>query len=252
MSLTAEANNTSQDLNTLRTIILGNEVCDRNELDQFRSEILRRLDSIEQKIVEKNNFGSHLVKSKDHVVDIVSPNLGLIIRKSVAAQIEKLNNRFSSPSFSIKSLFSRKNSLEYEHPEIVQIFIIDKNSGLLIGQYERRTLAEVDMMAGMLTAIKSFAETALSKNTSEVNLIEYGDYSIRITNYGTFYLSVIFEGFNNPIFDEFLSDEIDNFCKHHIEQLSLTSNQERSKLENESIINPYFDKTCQNLQEKLS
>lgn len=250
MGLRVEANNTSGDLNTLRTIIVGNEVCDRNELLELRSEILQRLDDLEKKIIEKNNFGSHLVKSKDQVVDIVSPNLGLIIRKSVAAQIEKINNRFSSPSFSIKSLFSRNKSVKYEHPEIVQIFIIDKNSGLLIGQYERKTLAELDMMAGMLTAIKSFAETALSKNTSEVNLIEYGDYSIRITNYGTFYLAVIFEGFNNPIFDEFLSDEIDNFCQHHIQLLSPTNDQERSKLENESIINSYFDKTCQTLQEK--
>ena len=108
-------------------------------------------------------------ESQDEVVEALYPIMGKLVKKFIIAEIAKLsesindtiNNKFSVKQI-IKRLF-KGNTTDAEdvlqqvfEPIIEEVFIIEKDSGLLVGNYSRGNIADKDMVSGMLTAIKSF------------------------------------------------------------------------------------------------
>ncbi|NJK28259.1 MAG: BON domain-containing protein, partial [Coleofasciculaceae cyanobacterium SM2_3_26] len=96
---------------------------------------------------------------------------------------------------------------EAMHFSIKAIFLIHKASGLVIAEVQEaegiREVAsqegrmEADMIAGMLTAIRSFANDCVSQssgNVSELSEIEYDNFKIALEVAGYCYLAVVGQG----------------------------------------------------------
>ena len=64
----------------------------------------------------------------------------------------------------------------------------------MIGEYGNEDTIEPDMIASMLTAIKSFVETAFGDGESDLESLEYGDYTILLFNFEQFYFALITQG----------------------------------------------------------
>jgi predicted regulator of Ras-like GTPase activity (Roadblock/LC7/MglB family) len=168
--------------------------------------------------------------SQDEMVDALYPIIGKLIRKFVAKEIEYLTERIDqqiNDTFSWKSWMRRfkgwfKGESEKDRmiqdlvrAKVEEVFIIDKDSGLLAGSWSRNALADGDMIAGMLTAIKSFVEHAFSKGDQELETIEYESYKIVLNNFHTFYIAVVVSGMVNSEFRLLLTDALLHFAEKH-------------------------------------
>jgi OOP family OmpA-OmpF porin len=130
--------------------------------------------------------------------DALFPVMGPAIRKAVAAalagMIESLN-RTLDHAFSLRSIQWRLEALRTRKSfgEIVllktllfrveQVFLIDRKSGLLLQHVwaEAVEARDADMVAGMLTAIKDFAQDSFRVSAGEsLEAVKVGDLSVLI------------------------------------------------------------------------
>ena len=102
-----------------------------------------------------------------------------------------------------------------------QIFVIDKNSGLLIGEYSPENILEPDLVAGMLSAIKSFVESAFGEENSELESLEYSNYKILLYNFNRFYFACVLEGFVDAEMRSSLQDDFLEVTDKHLGSISL-------------------------------
>ena len=79
----------------------------------------------------------------------------------------------------------------------------------------RFTLVDRDMVAGMLTAIKSFVEHAFSKGEQEIETIEYDNYKLLVRNFHTYYIVVVVSGSVSAEFKSMLTDLLLNFAERY-------------------------------------
>lgn len=147
--------------------------------------------------------------SQDQVVEALYPIMGKMIKRYVQNEIKKLsetvnkkiNNTFSLVSLKrkVRSKFTgvKESDLllsEADPPVINEIFVIQKGSGILMGNYSKTTTLDKDMVSGMLTAIKSFVEDAFSGGAQNLEAIEYELYTIHIQNFFSYYIAVVVSG----------------------------------------------------------
>jgi outer membrane protein OmpA-like peptidoglycan-associated protein len=149
---------------------------------------------------------------KDAMVDALYPVIGSTIAKYMVEVVQDINSRVEKTlSFEgIKRKFKAKiqgvSEAELIFKESVgyrvrAIFLIDKDSGLVIQEIQVLGKKQVpgekqldsDMLAGMLTAIRSFANDCITSG-SELGAIDYGDWQIPIEVAGYCYLAVIVDG----------------------------------------------------------
>ena len=141
-------------------------------------------------------------KNKDEVVDALYPVLGKMIKKYVAQEIKKLsesiNQRLGFES-TIRSWFGRSDEKKsiidaLAAAKIEQVFLIEKESGLLKASYALHRTVDEEMISGMLTAIKSFVEDAFGQKDQFLELIDYELYQIHLQNFQKYYVAVIISG----------------------------------------------------------
>ena len=124
--------------------------------------------------------------SQDEVVEALYPIMGKLVKKAIVSEITKLSdsiNKTIKEKFSFQEIIKRfikgkKNDADIVlqdvfEPIIEEVFVIEKDSGLLSGSYSRGNIADKDMVSGMLTAIKSFAEDAFSKEGQNLEDIKF-------------------------------------------------------------------------------
>ncbi len=177
-----------------------------------------------------NTIKRQIRDSQDEMVDALYPIIGKMIRKFVAKEIEQLTERIDAQinqTFSWQAWVRRFKGWfkgESEKDRIIQdliktkveeVFIIDKDSGLLTGSWSRNNLADRDMIAGMLTAIKGFVEHAFSKGEQELETIEYDAYKIVLNNFHTYYIAVVVSGTVSADFRLMLTDMLLHFAEKH-------------------------------------
>lgn len=169
-------------------------------------------------------------EAQDKVIDILYPIIGKLISKYIRREIEILSEKIDKQfekAFSIegwirriKGWFSgtKESELmirELDPPQLVEIFIIEKESGILKAHYANEEKLDADMVAGMLTAIKSFVEDALTNEAQELELIEYDSYKISIKTFKSFYVAMVMSGVLNALFkakiDTFVLNFIDDY-----------------------------------------
>ncbi|WP_046743127.1 hypothetical protein [Kordia zhangzhouensis] len=196
-------------------------------LEEFIEEIPETLGpTITEALAEQ------IKNSKDQVVEALYPIMGKMIKKYISQEISLLTERINKQledSFSAKSwkrkfkswfggvreeelLLSELSSIS----QVEQVLVIEKNSGLLIGQYAKTETIDKDMISGMLTAIKSFVEDAFNEKGQNLELIEYELYHIHIQNFVSFYIAVAISGEYNLIFKNKIQDIIFNFTDNFL------------------------------------
>jgi len=154
-----------------------------------------------------------IAKSQDSVVEALYPVMGKMIKKFIQHEISALSENINSKvqnTFSfefwqrkIKSAFtgvSEKEIIltEINRSSLEQVFLIEKDSGLIIASASKKESIDEDMIAGMLTAIKSFVEDAFQRDQQSLELIQYELFDIFIQNFNKYYFAVVISGgFNN-------------------------------------------------------
>ncbi|MFK7747957.1 MAG: cell envelope biogenesis protein OmpA [Kordia sp.] len=177
-------------------------------------------------------LAEQIKNSKDQVVEALYPIMGKMIKKYIAQEISLLSERinqqledsFSTQSWKrkLKSLFGGVKEEELLLSQLTavskveQVLVIEKNSGMLIGQYAKAETIDKDMVSGMLTAIKSFVEDAFNEKSQNLELIEYELYHIHIQSFVSFYVAVAISGEYNLIFKNKLQDIIFNFTDNFL------------------------------------
>ncbi|WRH67509.1 MAG: BON domain-containing protein [Planktothrix sp. GU0601_MAG3] len=143
------------------------------------------------------------------MVDALYPVIGSIISRYLAEAIQEINEKVGQ-AFSVEGLQRKVQSKiqgvseaelilrEVRHFVVQAVFLIHKGSGLIIAEIKQLDQAqmEAEMVAGMLTAIRSFVNDCISQTgeVSELNEIEYGDCKIILEVAGYCYLAVVVKG----------------------------------------------------------
>ncbi len=220
-----------------------------DKLDAFVQEIPKTLGpTITEALKEE------IKNSQDAVVEALFPIIGKMIKKYIAHEMKLLSENISKQTkkaFSFKNWFRKTKAKaqgvtegdlalsDYAKPRLMQMFVIEKNSGILIADYSPLSEGTVDkeMVAGMLTAIKSFVEDAFEGGDQNLELIEYELYTIHIQNFYSYYIAAVISGAYNMMFKEVLEDQIIDFAQHHISRKDL----EDSNLFTEKLKNHFAD-----------
>ncbi len=170
--------------------------------------------------------------SRDEVVQVLYPIMGQMIKKYVQKEIEILSEKIDAQiqkafSFStllgfIKGVFSKKKKgdeiiSDAYGSQIEEIFIIEKDSGLLIASYSKNHLIDQDMISGMLTAIKSFVEDAFDQEGQELETISYDLYKIYLKSFQKFYIATVVSG----VFTASYKDKLDTLILKFVEEMTL-------------------------------
>jgi hemerythrin len=183
--------------------------------------------------------------SQDAVVEALYPILGKMVKKYIQNEIKMLSesiNKQLQSSFTIKGwkrkFKSKVTGVSEEDiiisnlvkPEIEQIFIIEKDSGILSGSFSKKETIDKDLISGMLTAIKSFVEDAFSAGNQDLESIEYELYNIHIQNFHFYYIAVVISGAYNQTYKNKLENKLLDFsekiAKDHVRQQDLSKELE--------------------------
>lgn len=180
---------------------------------------------------------NEIEKSKEAVAEALYPIMGKMIKKYVQAEIKKLNNQINgklNKTFSFRSWFKREKP-KYDSAalymkdeygaQIEQIMVVEKGSGLLKAHYEKNATIDQDMLAGMLTAIKSFAEDAYQKGEMELERIDYQLFTIHLQNFSKYYIAVVLSGIYDDEYCSKLEDVLLDFAQTVINKDDLNNDQ---------------------------
>jgi outer membrane protein OmpA-like peptidoglycan-associated protein len=171
-----------------------------------------------------------IVLERDAMVDALYPVIGNTISKYMVEAIREINDKVAN-AFSvegvqrkIKAKVQGVSEAELILSEAIKstvqaIFLIHKGSGLVIAEVQDSGEAslESEMVAGMLTAIRSFVNDCIvpEGQISELNEIEYGDSKIVIEVAGYCYLSAIVKGDPSKLFIKKLRDTLAEIIIKH-------------------------------------
>ena len=143
---------------------------------------------------------------RDAMVDALYPVIGSTISKYMVEVVREIDRKVESAlslagvKRKIQARIQGVSEAELIFKESVgyhvrAIFLIDKDSGLVIQEIQLpgEKHLDSDMIAGMLTAIRSFANDCISAG-SELDAIDYGDWQIPLEVAGYCYLAVVVSG----------------------------------------------------------
>ncbi len=226
---------------------LEDELNDPNKLGakispiiEYHLSVLRQKFPAEYKKEVEKLIERRLKESQDELLDVIYPVIGKMIRKYVNLQFQTLkdsiDNRVKgilSPRGiwgRIKALVTGVNESEYvlsgmQGPMIEEVYVIERDSGLLQAHYSRNATIDRDVVAGMLTAIKSFVEDAFNREREDLEMIEYGTYKIYIQSFHLYYISIVISGTLSSSERDKLSAKILDFAEEEIQSRRFMQSQ---------------------------
>ena len=187
-------------------------------MEQFIEEIPTRLGPTITKTLKEQ-----IANSKDQVVEALYPIMGKMVKRYIQNELRllsdninnKVNNTFTFKGIQrkLKAIFTgvKESDIilsELDAPKLLEVFVIKKGSGMLLGNYSNQRTLDKDMISGMLTAIKSFVEDAFQGESQNLEGIDYELYKIQIQNFHSYYLAVVISGTLTPQFENELEDLI--------------------------------------------
>lgn len=146
---------------------------------------------------------------RDAMVDALYPVIGSTVSKYFAEFVRSINQKVEATlslqgiSRAIRAKIHGISEAELIFRESVQftvqaVFLIHKGSGLVIAEEQPldQQRLESEMVAGMLTAIRSFVNDCIAQSgeMSEIDQIEYGKSKITLEVAGYCYLAVVTQG----------------------------------------------------------
>ncbi len=189
----------------------------------------KKLDTYTEEIPEKlgptitKALSSEIKNSQDKVVEILFPIIGKMIKKYIQQEMKVLSDNIN---YQIQNTLSYKGIkrkvlskftgvseqdmiiAELNEPSVEQVFVIEKGSGIIISSSSKQESIDEDMIAGMLTAIKSFVEDAFKKDEQSLESIQYELFEIHIQNFTSYYFAVIISGGFNTSFKNKLENKL--------------------------------------------
>lgn len=176
-----------------------------------------------------------LKSSQDELLDVIYPVMGKMIRKYVNQQFlelkesldQQLERLFSVRSWKtrIKAMFMGVQESEMllrdmDKATIEEVYVIERDSGILLGHYSQNETIDRDVVAGMLTAIKSFVEDAFVKESQDLEMINYGTYNIFLHSFHRYYMAVVLDGSLSSTDKDQLSGKLLDFAEKEMAQAS--------------------------------
>lgn len=164
-----------------------------------------------------------IANSKDQVVEALYPIMGKMIKRYIQNEMKllseninkKVNNTFSLVSLKrkVRAAFTGVSEsdliLAESHPPVLEeVFLIQKGSGILLGNHSTKETMDKDMISGMLTAIKSFVEDAFKGGAQNLENIEYELYTIHVQNFHSYYIAVVVSGNYTRTYESQLEDKL--------------------------------------------
>lgn len=219
--------NSEEEMERRTSFIIDRRV--EHRLDTLKSNFKKELGEPVERILDKR-----LEASKEELLNILYPVMGKMIRKFISHQFQLLQEhiearvrdtgRILSPRYILRRLrakffgISESEELLQEllPPSIDEVYLIQKGSGLLMGSYSRNNTLDQEVIAGMLTAIKSFAEDAFHQEGQELEMIEWQSYKIIIQNYYSYYLAVAMGGTISTEFKENTKEKLLTFAEEEL------------------------------------
>jgi len=210
----------------LREILLGGERLRLQELEEIIGEREKLMEKVGPLIEEHlETFGKRFPKeygkvvnrmieqklksSQGEILEIIYPLMGKMISKYVSFQFEQLKESIDeriAAMFSKRGLWWRfRNKIlgikdssallaDLDKPILEEIFIIERDSGLIMGNAALNPKVNREAAAGMLTAIKSFGEDAFDHGKEELDMVQYGTYRILLQTFPFFYFALALRG----------------------------------------------------------
>ncbi|BAK73802.1 OmpA family protein [Arcobacter sp. L] len=192
-------------LEALSPIVL--ELIDRN-YEESKDKVVKQLAPLITTAI-REKIKSH----KDEVVDALYPVIGNMITRYVSKTFEdmlfSINDQIKN-GLTFKTLKRKINAkihgisetelLLKEHAltNVKAVFFIHKETGIVLSHTQNinNPINEPEMIASMMTAIRSFVNDWIDKNEKhqEINTIEYGGSKIVLEASGYSYLAVIIDG----------------------------------------------------------
>ncbi|MEM9326568.1 MAG: cell envelope biogenesis protein OmpA [Bacteroidota bacterium] len=223
------------------------EDLDLQELPQAQVELLleRMMEFMPEKLgpTITKTLKVQIRESQDDVVQALFPIIGQMIKRYIQQEIatlsEKLDRQFDD-ALSIDRLMLRIKAwitgtkyselllAETNRSTVQEIFIIEEQSGILMASYSRQGLLDQDMVAGMLTAIKTFVNEAFSSEQQTLETISYDQFTIYVQSFQRFYLAAVLSGTMDHEFKQKLDDTILKFVRDgylnspNVDQATLT------------------------------
>nr|WP_322658055.1 BON domain-containing protein [Dendronalium sp. ChiSLP03b]MDZ8204344.1 BON domain-containing protein [Dendronalium sp. ChiSLP03b] len=164
------------------------------------------------------------------VVDALYPIIGSTIAKYMAETIRAINRQVEE-TLSVEGIKRKIRAklqgvseaeliLKEALPFAIQaIFLIHKASGLIISDIQRSDAQqlEAEMVAGMLTAIRSFANDCINQSGSvtELDAIDYGTSKIILEVAGYCYLAIVVQGEPTKKFLGKMRQTLSNLVKNY-------------------------------------
>lgn len=167
---------------------------------------------------------------RDAMVDALYPVIGATVSRYMAEVLNTINDKVEN-TLSVDGVSRKVRArlqgvseaeliLRESTPTIVQaVFLIHKTSGLVIAEVQPNLeqRLESNMIAGMLTAIRSFVNDCIAQTgaVSELNEIEYGDSRIMLEVAGYCYLAVVARGNIPKTFIQEIRQIFAGITQHH-------------------------------------
>ena len=231
----------------LKEILLADELREQKELhEQIRSlqeeiKVRQKMEHnvgpiIDEKIEElKRNFPEHfgeamtraikqqINESKEEMVEALYPIIGKLIKKYIQKEMEALVDRIDQSMnktfrFGLKSKKERTDQRnvvikEAMPAQLNDVFVIENDSGQLLGSYSKYSVVDKDMIAAMLAAIKSFVEQAFKNKNQNLEWIEYETYKVYLITFRRLSIACTIAGVPDRKYKTELEDQVLEFTK---------------------------------------
>ncbi len=217
------------------------EVLDRREklsprvspIIEEHLDILKKHFPEEYRAAVEKIFDQRLKASKGEILSMIYPSLGRMVSKYVSHQFQMLKDNIDKEIdrrlnqgiiARIRRFFSRSPKVKesewvlskVDGPQIEEIYVIQRDSGLLIGSASRQEKVDMDVIAGMLTAIKAFAEDAFMRGSQDLEFIQYETYKIFMQGFPKYYIAVALTGSVSTEEREKLSEKLSRFAEEEL------------------------------------
>ncbi|HEY9767978.1 MAG TPA: BON domain-containing protein [Coleofasciculaceae cyanobacterium] len=149
---------------------------------------------------------AQIESERDAMVDALYPVIGSTISKYMVKVVQEINSKVEStlsPTGIKRKIRARiqgvsETELIFQESvgyQVQAIFLINKDSGVVIQEIQQpgEKQLDCDLIGGMLTAIRSFANDCITSGL-ELDSIDYGDWQIPLEAAGYCYLAVVIQG----------------------------------------------------------
>jgi hypothetical protein len=175
-----------------------------DHLDFLRQNFPKEYTQVVNRVVEQK-----IKSSQQDILNVIYPVMGKMINKYIEFRFQELKEAINAQ---IQAMYSKVGFLWWirnkifgldnasvmlanlDVPTVEEVFVVERDSGLLMGSAALYPTINRDVVAGMLTAIKSFVEDAFEREQEELELIQYGNYKIMIENFPTYYFALAIKG----------------------------------------------------------